>query len=278
MLKQLCSGSMSRRSTALLLVALCGCDPVANTEEEDPFAQETTAVDGGTRTPSSSDGGFRFPSFDGGFTFPSRSRDAGVVDAGPPNVIPLTDADGVTGQVTASGKGCPLGAWDVKMSDDQLTYTATFKSMSVTLAAAQEVSTIACTLSIAPPSDGTRQFSAERVTYSAKGKFDKDVVGALEVRHYYQGSAANTLPGHVFEVGPFDGALEIEREIGAGEARWTPCGAPQRGVNVDLLLRLSNGYPRATGNLAGDADSKLVITLMDRACPVRDAGTPSTGN
>lgn len=269
MLKLLCLGSRSRASSALLLAALCGCGAVADTAEEDEsFAQESAVTDGGAASPASGDGGTRPRSSDGGFRFPTRSRDAGVVDAGPPNAVALTDEAGATiGQVTASGRGCPLGSWSVVMSEDRLTYTATFTALDVVLGTTQEVSTLNCTLSIVPPTDGTRQFSAQTVRYTAQGKFDEGVVGALEVRHYYQGTAANTIPKHVHEEGPFEGAIAIERQIGANEARWTPCGSAQRGVNVDLLVRLSNGVPRATGRLGSGPDSKLVVTLMSRACP-----------
>ncbi|MET0342120.1 MAG: DUF4360 domain-containing protein [Polyangiales bacterium] len=278
MLKQLCLGSMSRKSSALVLAMLCGCGSLADTDEEaDVAAQESAGLDGGIVTPASRDGGSRFPGIDGGFQLPTRPRDAGV-DAGPPNVVALTDADGGTiGQVTASGRGCPLGTWDVKMSEDQLTYTATFKSLDITLGASQEVASASCTLSIAPPSDGTRQFSAKSASFTAKGRFDEGVVGALELRHFTQGTAANTVPAHAYEGGPFEGALSIERQVGASEARWTPCSVPQRGVNVDLLLRLSNGVPRTTGSLVSDADSKLVITLSSRACPQRAELDPDAG-
>ena len=256
MLNVLSFSQAARRSCALVMMTLCGCGiGFDEAEDADALGQVSgSMLDAGVITPT-----------DGG-------SDA-AVDAGPPpNVIIVHDTDGAqVAQVSARGPGCPLGAWDVDMAPDDLHFTVTFQALRIELAATQELATSGCTLTITPSSEGRRQFAARAMSFSGQARLDQGVIGALELRQYTEGSRANTAPGHASKEGPFDGTIALARDVSAAEARWTPCTGRPRGVNVDLLVRLSNTFPRATGTLRGDieAGSELVVELGTRRC---DAG------
>ena len=260
----------SQRYCAILLTALCGC-AVADADGEalDPLAQaaQTAELDAGALDAGAPDGG----SSDGG------TRDAGPPPP-PPNAIQLTDETGATvAEIIASGRGCPRGSWGAEMNADGLAFTATFTKLNIALSSTAAFSSSSCLLTILPPRWEARQFAAQTITYATQADLEEGVVGALELRHYYQGIGSNAEPGHVYEEGPYAGTLGMTREVSGRNVRWTPCGARRRGVNIDVQLRLNNTLPRAGGSLQGDLDegtSKLVVQLMSRACPVTDAGTP----
>ena len=254
MLNVLSFAQTSRRSFALVVMMLCGCSAGLDTaeEESDALQQESGSL------------------IDAGLAVTADGGSDAAVDAGPPpNVIPLLDESGEqVGLISARGRGCPLGAWDAEMAADGLGFTITFQALRIQLAASQELATSGCTLTILPPSEGGRQFSAASMSFSGQARLDENVVGALELRHYAEGSQANTAPGHTSKEGPFEGTISLRRDVADSEARWTSCTGRRRGVNVDLLMRLSNTWPRATGTLHGDieAGSKLAIQLRTRAC------------
>jgi hypothetical protein len=248
---------VSRRSCAILLAMLCGCAGATDADDEasDVLGQQSA------------------PALDA--LVPVVLADGGADAGRPQNVILLQDEGGADlARVTARGAGCPLGSWSAELAGDDLTFALTFRALGIEIAPTQELATSSCTLTIAPRPSTGRQFTARAIAYTAAARLDQGLTAALEVRHYYEGARANTAHGHVSKEGPYEGPLTLTREIPVGEARWTPCDARGLGVNVDLLLRLSNTFPRVTGTLRGAPEAKLMIALSERSCPEarRDAG------
>jgi hypothetical protein len=257
----------SQRHWAILLTALCGCAGLGDGEQTDEYLGQVEAPGLDASVQVALDA-----------AAPVADDAATPVDAGPPppppNVVKLKDETGAeVAEIIASGRGCPRESWGAEMNADGRTFTITFSELDIALDVSKAFSSANCLLTILPPRWESTQFSAQTITYSGQATLGDGVVGAIEVRHFYQGGSSNAPPGHAYEQGPFEGAIDITREVPSRDARWTPCGARRRGVNVDLLLRLTNGVPRASGTFTSDA-SKLVVALTSRACPSTGGSTP----
>lgn len=250
----------SQRHWAILLTAWCGCAGLDDGAQTDDYLGQVEAPSLDASVPDALDA-----------ATPIADDAAASVDAGPPppppNAITLKDETGAeVAEIIASGRGCPRERWGAEMNADGRTFTITFSELDIALDASTAFSSANCLLTILPPRWESAQFSAQTITYAGQATLGDGVVGAIEVRHFYQGGSSNAAPGHAHEQGPFEGTIGLTREVSSRDARWTPCGARRRGVNVDLLLRLTNGVPRASGTITSDA-SKLVVTLTSRACP-----------
>lgn len=180
------------------------------------------------------------------------------------------DGDGATawtnldvGRVSATGTGCPSGAWRALIDADEDGLAIRFSKLQAEVTPERTGAATQCRLSIALPARaGARSYQIGRFIYTGYVYLEKGVSAQFATSYAFAGDSARAQQVSTDLVGPLDEEYSVIDRV-VGEGLWSPCIAASTLI-VDMSVRLQNGATRADGIV--EVADVTGLELKSRSC------------